>query len=251
SNAIKFTETGEVKLEVKLRNIKNEVYEFNFSIIDTGIGIPENKVLEIFEKFTQVSSNTSRKYGGTGLGLAIVKKLINLMNSEIYLSSRMGKGSKFYFNLALPAVSDEETKKTRETEVYNSNRHISFSDIKVLIVEDNYLNTYLMEKILKKKNVLYDSCFNGEEAIMYLKDKDYHIIFMDIQMPVMDGITATKNIRNFESSKKRNIPIVAFTANVLEEEREKALQAGVDDYLTKPYEPETVYKVIKKYCAEV
>ena len=226
SNAIKFTDTGKVTLKITFEK-KGKHNEFSFSVTDTGIGIDQENLKTIFEFFSQEDNTITRRFGGTGLGLAISKSIAELLGGEITVESEKNVGSTFKFRLNMP-----------EANVQLKNEAIDQSDLtgkNVLIVEDNELNRFLAVTILKKWNANIHIAVNGDEAVKAVSNLKIDIVLMDIQMPVMDGVAAAKAIRN---ELKSNIPIIALTANALESEKEKCWQAGMNDYITKPYNPE-------------
>jgi signal transduction histidine kinase/CheY-like chemotaxis protein len=226
SNAIKFTDAGKVMLKITFEK-KGKHNEFSFSVTDTGIGIDKEKLKSIFEFFSQEDNTITRRFGGTGLGLAISKSIAELLGGEIIVESEKNVGSTFKFCLAMPEAS-----------VQAKNEVIVQSDLtgkNVLIVEDNELNRFLAVTILKKWNANIHIAVNGEEAVKAVSNLEIDIVLMDIQMPVMDGVAAAIAIR---SELKSNVPIIALTANALESEKEKCWQAGMNEYITKPYNPE-------------
>jgi signal transduction histidine kinase/CheY-like chemotaxis protein len=226
SNAIKFTDTGKVTLKITFEK-KGKHNEFSFSVTDTGIGIDQEKLKTIFEFFSQEDNTITRRFGGTGLGLAISKSIAELLGGEITVESEKNVGSTFKFCLNMP-----------EANVQLKNEAIDQSDLtgkNILIVEDNELNRFLAVTILKKWNANIHIAVNGEEAVRAVSNLKIDIVLMDIQMPVMDGVAAAVAIR---SELKSNVPIIALTANALESEKEKCWQAGMNEYITKPYNPE-------------
>ena len=226
SNAIKFTDKGKVSLDIQFEK-NGKLNDFTFTVNDTGIGIDQEKLISIFEFFSQEDNTITRRFGGTGLGLAISKSISELLGGEITVESEKNVGSTFKFRLNMP-----------EANVQLKNEAIDQSDLtgkNVLIVEDNELNRFLAVTILKKWNANIHIAVNGDEAVKAVSNLKIDIVLMDIQMPVMDGVAAAKAIRN---ELKSNIPIIALTANALESEKEKCWQAGMNDYITKPYNPE-------------
>jgi PAS domain S-box-containing protein len=228
TNAIKFTEEGCVKLEViLLKNEKNSLTNVQFNIIDTGIGIPEDKIDIIFERFTQANTNTTRKYGGTGLGLNISKSLVELQSGTFFVKSEEGKGSSFGFTMPfgkpeMPKYIVEEVLLVENTEGH-----------RILLVEDNLLNQKLALKVLEKQGFSAKMAENGKVAVEILAKEEFDLILMDIQMPEMDGYQATTFIRNVL---KLDIPIIAMSAHSLVGEKEKCLASGMNDYLPKPFD---------------
>ena len=232
SNAIKFTDNGKVSLKITFEK-KGKLNEFCFTVTDTGIGIDQEKLKTIFEFFSQEDNTITRRFGGTGLGLAISKSIAELLGGEIKVESEKNVGSTFKFSLAMPEAAEQ---------VKNST--IAQSDLtgkNVLIVEDNELNRFLAVTILKKWNANIHIAENGEEAVTAVKNKDIDIVLMDIQMPIMDGVAASTAIRNELNS---SVPIIALTANALESEKEKCWQAGMNEYITKPYNPQYLLEKI-------
>lgn len=232
SNAIKFTDKGKVSLKITFEK-KGKLNEFCFTVKDTGIGIDQEKLKTIFEFFSQEDNTITRRFGGTGLGLAISKSIAELLGGEIKVESEKNVGSTFKFCLSMPEAAEQEKNVT-----------VAQSDLtgmNVLIVEDNELNRFLAVTILKKWNAIIHIAVNGEEAVNAVKNKDIDIVLMDIQMPVMDGVAASIAIRNELNS---NVPIIALTANALESEKEKCWQAGMNEYITKPYNPEFLLEKI-------
>lgn len=240
SNAIKFTEKGHVSVKVKALD-KNPDGKLNvrFEIMDSGIGIPENKHKQIFESFRQGQSETTRKYGGTGLGLTITKKLINLQGGEISLKSEVDKGTTFTVVLAYE-VSDVKSDKKKTDSKPTLDYTQALKNTKVLVAEDNNLNQLLAVEFLNKAGARPDLASNGLEALEKVSNSDYDIVLMDIQMPEMDGYEAAKKIRE----KGNKIPIVAMTAHAFQGEKEKCLNVGMDDYLTKPIRFEKMVEVM-------
>ena len=237
SNAIKFTERGGINVSVNIKNETPKYHVFEFIISDTGIGIPPDKVDTIFESFTQASPETTRKYGGTGLGLAIVKKLLELQNGSISLKSHLKVGTTFTFNIPYQKTIARELINKKENQILSEN----LKGLKVLLAEDNLLNQKLVVKLLEDSNCLVDIAENGIEAIEKIKKHNYSLIFMDIQMPEMDGLQATKIIRN---ELKISTPIIALTAHTFKDEEDKCIEAGMDGFLSKPFTAANLHKVI-------
>lgn len=239
SNAIKFTNKGGVHIDCSLQSETESETIIAFKIRDTGIGIPADKIDYIFEQFTQSDSSVSREYGGTGLGLAISKKLVQQFGGEIIVTSEVGRGSTFSFTVALG-----KAKKTRPVKVIHAQplvptdgEDIKASDITILLAEDNKLNQIVATKHLKKFGFKIDIADNGKIAIDMLQKKKYDLILMDINMPVMDGIEATRRIRQLDISQS-SILIVAMTASVLAKDTQKCLDIGMNDFISKPFDPQ-------------
>ena len=234
TNAIKFTDNGEVKVAIKLLSINKHVVFIYFEVTDTGIGIPEDKLEAVFESFSQGSVEINRKYGGTGLGLNIVKKLVEILGGKIKLESKMGQGTTFSFVLNF-TIGDEipfsQDKKYDPSKLANK---------KILLVEDNKINQMVISKMLENKKMICSIAETGEEGVELAKNKNYDLILMDIHLPGISGTTATENIRIFD----KNTPIVALTAISLDENREMLLSFGMNEVITKPFNPEDFYRII-------
>lgn len=236
SNAIKFTEEGEVRVRITSLPNDNGKLCFEFSVEDTGIGIASDKQELIFERFTQASSDTTRKYGGTGLGLAIVKRLLELQNSQIHLNSVMGEGSKFSFQMKFSPGNP-----SRLLPNVDVSEDIP-EGLRILLVDDNAMNIRVASKFLQKWKASVCTASNGEEAIQEFESGEFDIILMDLQMPVLDGYSASREIRKRSSS----IPILALTADTIGEVFEKIKAAGMNDMVTKPFQPEEIKKKIHR-----
>lgn len=246
-NAVKFTEKGLVTISSKLISVKSDLVLCEFVIRDTGIGIAKNKLGFIFERFTQASPDTTRKYGGTGLGLTIVQQLLTLQGGKITVESEEGKGSVFTFYLtfkkAMPqtAASDAYVKTTTDI----ANEKLSPGRIiNILVAEDTPLNQKLMKKIVHKWGYDMTVASNGREAISLIEKNYYDIILMDIQMPEMDGHTASKLIREMKDDRKKNIPIIALTAHASTDEAQKCLGLGMNAYISKPFDSNVLLNTI-------
>ena len=236
SNAVKFTNTGNITVGVHMLHEDNEQVILEFAFTDTGIGIPKSKIKSIFENFQQASSGTSRLYGGTGLGLAIVKQLVEQQGGKIWVKSIVDIGTTFSFTLAFDKTDEAAP---LENEIYELDTEIK--DIKVLVVEDMPLNQLLMKTLLDDFGFERDIAENGAVAIEKLKNKKYDIILMDLQMPVMNGFETTKYIRKTMKSK---IPIIALTADVTTVDLDKCKAVGMNDYLAKPIDEGVLYSKI-------
>ncbi|ODN30093.1 histidine kinase N-terminal 7TM domain-containing protein [Fervidobacterium thailandense] len=239
NNAIKFTPSGgKVTITVEKRAESDDSEEIFFSVKDTGIGIPKDRLKIIFEPFEQSDVSITKKYGGTGLGLAISQQIVKLMGSNIQVESEEGKGSEFYFTLKLRKCSKkiaEETEKPKIRRLYKA---------KVLVVEDYDVNRLLIAEMLKKFGIVPDFALNGAEAVEKVKNTKYDLIFMDVMMPVMDGIEATKEIRKFD----HDTPIVALTAHALKSIRDEIFAAGMNEYVVKPTKLEDFERILEKFC---
>ncbi len=251
NNAIKFTETGSVSVEVSCQEVNNKKRIFLFKVIDTGIGIPEEGVQRLFKSFSQVDISVTRKYGGTGLGLAISKNLVELMNGEIGVESEEGKGSTFWFTAKLEVMSHEEVEalQQQEKENHRSDAQSEIRSSNILLAEDNLINQKVAMAHLKKFGHKVTIANNGIEAVDYFSKFKYDLILMDIQMPEMDGLVATKLIRDFEkeNNERERTPIVAMTANVMTEDVKKYMDQGMDDFIGKPFKADELKKIFQKY----
>ena len=243
-NAIKFTEVGEVKITAKLLKDDGKKVRLLFSVQDTGIGIPNNKLDKIFESFTQVNATTTRKYGGTGLGLTIAKQIIEQQGGTISVSSKVNEGSTFVFVLDFLKTKKKvkETKELKFSDPFRQN--INLSKINILVVDDNRVNQRVAALTLKKWNINVSVADDAKSAIEQIKANTFHLILMDIAMPEMDGLEATKFIREQLPSPICNTPIVAMTASALIGEEEKCISAGMNDYISKPFNPNDLFNKI-------
>ncbi|WP_372745080.1 response regulator [Lutibacter sp.] len=242
-NAVKFTNEGTVEVLVKLKKDENEIAQIYFEIKDTGIGIISNKISTVFGVFTQAKSDTSRIYGGTGLGLAIVKKLVALYNGEINVESKFGIGSVFKMTLPFKVdITKVDDKLNGEILPEDINLNLN-----ILLVEDNKTNQLLATTRLERWQCVVDVANNGIEGVKKVQKNNYDIILMDIQMPVMDGYEAAKIIKNDLSSEAAQTPIIAMTAYTSEDDLKRALDAGMSDYVLKPFKKEELFKILKKY----
>ncbi len=244
-NAIKFTSKGYVTIETELLDANAADATVRIAVSDSGIGIPPEKQEAIFESFVQADDNTTRSFGGTGLGLAISKRLLELKGSRLELESEVGKGSTFIFTLQLPLGT---TPPLSSPEKSKSIRSYSFDeDWRILLVDDNLLNLKVATRFLNYWNLEFDTALNGEEAIDLLNQKDYHLVLMDLQMPVMDGFTTVETIRSWPDPKYHVLPIIALSASAMAELREKALKCGMNDFLLKPYRPLELYQTLERH----
>lgn len=235
NNAIKFTNDGSVHVFADLVKDKGHSASIKFQVVDTGVGIPEDKIDKLFESFSQVDSSTTRQYGGTGLGLAICKQLTQLMGGDINVESEEGKGSNFNFILNYKKVQIQELESmTPEVSQENQFESLDISNLEVLLVEDNKINQQVALLILKGLGIQPDMVENGLEAVNAFKDKSYDLIFMDIQMPMMDGIEATQIILKDLSEQGKQPYIVAMTANAMTNDRIKYLDNGMEGFVSKP-----------------
>lgn len=245
SNAIKFTEGGSIKVQSRLVTLyeEEELAELHFSVTDTGVGIPKKKQEAIFESFTQSDQSTTRKYGGFGLGLAICKKLGDLMGGEMgVVSPLQGEqhGSAFWFSIKLPYIKSENLEPVEESTGAGFELR---ENVNILVVDDNAINVLLMQDVLEKLGAIVTTAQGGEEAVQLALEHPFDIIFMDVQMPEMDGLEAASILRGsyIES------PIIAFSANAYQEDITKSMEAGMNDHLCKPFTKEELVVLLKKW----
>ena len=259
-NAVKFTEQGQVTTTVSVVSQMDDEYELQFIVSDTGMGIPEDKQKQIFDSFTQADVSTTRKYGGTGLGLAICRRLVERMGGKIRLDSKEGAGSTFYFSIKVKKADDpvkgltelpREIPQTRGSQ--DQAAPSKQSSLQILLVEDNTINVLIARTALTKLGHNVDVAGNGREGVDAVKKKNYDLVFMDMQMPEMDGIDATRTIRALAEKddpqciRFAEVLIIAMTANVMEENRIACKEAGMNDFMTKPIDLNELQAVIKKW----
>ena len=249
-NAIKFTDRGSVMISAMVEELDKHDVRLRFSINDTGLGISSSAQGQIFGRFTQVDSSLARQFGGTGLGLAIAKQLCELMGGEIGVESELGEGSTFWFTVALAISNEVSTETASVTSIASPGTDDRTTrGSRILLAEDNPVNQRVAAAILTRAGHLVDTVANGIEAIHAVKTNHYDVILMDIQMPEMDGVAATKAIRAFDGDKS-NIPIIAITANAMAGDREEYLEAGMNDYLPKPFKPNDLLSAIDRWMNE-
>ncbi len=250
NNAIKFTEEGKISLVVRQQSqSKKGESKLLFEVRDTGIGIPKEKQEEIFESFSQADEHTTRMFGGTGLGLAITKRLVELQGGLIKLQSEIGKGSCFSFSLAY-SIGEVPNELLSETQNVLKQKGIKGVE-RILIVEDNLFNVKVVKRILKFWDMEIDIAKDGYEALEKVKEKDYNIVLMDLQMPRMDGYQATETIRSWGENKYQSLPIIALSASALADFRKRAFDVGMNDFLTKPFKPKDLYQTIERHAIQL
>ncbi len=245
SNAIKFTTEGNIWVRVTCFEDRHNTVTVKFLIKDTGIGIEEQNLTSIFEPFTQESLTTTRQYGGTGLGLAIVKRLLDLQGLHMDVSSQIGVGSEFSFAMGFPVSTEMPIKKAIAPIIKAREEPDGMGAVRMLIAEDNMVNVMLMKKLLSKWNIVPTIAENGLRAVELLQYGNFDIILMDLQMPVMNGLDATVEIRKMADPKKSRIPIIALTASALLDIKEKIFEAGMNDYVSKPFKPDELLEKIQ------
>jgi len=250
-NALKFTQVGLIQLEIKeIASSKKDFSSINFSVKDTGIGIKHHNQEKIFHSFVQEDTSITRKFGGTGLGLAISNQLLELMGSKLNLNSRYGKGSDFNFSIEFKISSKKNNCKTPISDSIETNSEalaLNFNQTKILIVEDNRINMLLAKKLIKRiiPNCIIFEASDGKEAIKLYKKEKLDIILMDIQMPKKNGFETTLEIRKLSHSE--NPPIIALTAGIFVEEKEKCLNSGMNDYISKPIIQSDLEQILHKW----
>ncbi len=244
NNAVKFTSKGGITIYCKLIAREKNTAELKIMVIDTGIGISSKVKNKLFSSFTQADASTTRKYGGTGLGLAISKSLTKMMNGLIGVESEEGKGSTFWFTAKLQTATEEYVKKE-----FEDNRVETHEPLYILVAEDNAINQRVAKFNLEKLGHKTEMADNGEIAVEMFKKNNYDLVFMDIQMPVMDGLDATKQIRSYElaEGKTSKTPIIAMTANTLKGDRETFMNAGMTEYIGKPFKASELSNLIRKF----
>ena len=237
SNAIKFTDDGSVDLTVQVAQESSEDVILRFNVKDTGIGISAADQAKLFERFTQADGSLRRQYGGTGLGLAICKQLSEMMGGAIGVDSTFGKGSDFWITVRLRRASRSESRsEIKSAGSSDANIGLSLRPLRILVAEDNRTNLPVLVSMLSKDGHRVDVAANGIEAVNAVRDIPYDLVLMDVNMPEMDGATATKTIRAFAGPRSQ-VAIIALTADAMDGDREKYLDAGMDDYVPKPIDP--------------
>jgi len=243
ANAMKFTSEGGVTLKASVKEQQQGRAVFEFSVADTGIGIAMEKLEVIFESYAQASADTTRKYGGTGLGLAICKRLVELQGGKIGVISEPDKGSVFTFTIeySLPAT-DAKAAVQGAADMMKK-----LTGKRILVAEDNKINFFVANKFLESWGVIVTHVENGSLALEEVKSQEFDLVLMDLHMPVMDGIEATRLIRGLSDGKISQIPIVALTAAVMSEAQDKIDNLAINDYVLKPFKPQDLYDKIAKH----
>jgi len=246
SNAIKFTHEGSITISLEMITQDAGTLMVRCNVKDTGIGISPNGREKLFKEFSQTDAYTTRKYGGTGLGLKISKDLSHIMGGDIGVDSEEGKGSNFWFTVLFQKIDQADIDHLKQENLNHRSKSLS-----ILMVEDNYISQKVAKSALQREGYLdIEIAENGKVAVKMFSEKEYHIVLMDIRMPVMDGLEATEKFRELERNNPGRTPttIVAFTAYAIEGDRERFISAGMDDYIAKPFQPEELIRVIEKYA---
>lgn len=255
NNAIKFTQDGRIELVVDVEPASTKGTKLIFSVSDTGIGIPKEKQGLILSAFMQADSSTTRKYGGTGLGLAISKRLVAMMGGRIWVKSEEGAGSTFYFTAFFKTAPQRDGQMFSKEDLMASSKceqpPQGFPILNILLAEDNFLNQKIMAKLLEKRGWLVTVAKDGQEALDQVLVKKFDVILMDVQMPNLDGLEATRIIRQREGKAGGHIPIIAITAHAMAEDEKKCTTAGMDGYLAKPIDACKVYSMIETIVGKV
>ncbi|MEM9338683.1 MAG: response regulator [Bacteroidota bacterium] len=242
-NAVKFTDKGHVDIRCQLLKENKKGYLLEIKVQDTGIGIASEDLKDVFKDFSQANTSITRKYGGTGLGLPISKRLIELFEGSLEVESTQNVGSTFRFTIQLHTPLDDKILVSNRTP---NTKNLDKSKVKVLLVEDNQINQMVAVNFLKKRGFQSDTAYNGIEAIQRMEEKEYDLVLMDVQMPEMDGLTATRHIRKNLKSPNKDVKIMAMTASVLKHEIDRCFEAGMDEYIPKPFDPDELYSKIVK-----
>jgi PAS domain S-box-containing protein len=249
SNAVKFTSTGGISVLVSLKEAATESVELEFRVTDTGMGLSQEQAEGLFAAFTQVDTSTTRKFGGTGLGLAISKRLVELMEGRIWIESVLGAGSSFCFTARFERGDQSQVINYGASVMPSVNMLSRLKGTRILVAEDNEFNQDLIEELLEQCGVVARLCGNGQEALDLLASERFDIVLMDVQMPVMDGFEATRRIR--ATPALANQCIIAMTANAMAEDKRRCLEAGMDDFETKPIDADHLYQTLVKWLPEV
>lgn len=246
-NAVKFTEHGEITLSAKLEESNAEGFQLRFEVKDTGIGIPTRDIARLFKAFEQADASTTRKYGGTGLGLAITQRLASLMGGDAGVASEQGVGSTFWFTARFKRLTGDAP----ATHANNADAEVllrsRYAKARILVVDDDPFNREIAADYLKEIDFVVDTAANGKDAVVQALEVNYDLILMDVQMPTMNGLDATKQIR-LQASRK-STPILALSANVFVEDRRACIDAGMNDFVSKPVDPDELYNTLLKWLS--
>lgn len=249
SNAIKFTDSGHVRVTLRLSSDSREDRtEYELMVEDTGVGIPADKLEKIFDKFTQADGSITRRFGGTGLGLTITRRLVEMFGGRIWVESTEGQGSKFFVRLPLETATKPKRNPAEQPDNSTEQAPASGPKLRVLLVEDNAVNQKVVLAILTKRGFEVEVAANGLESLAALQRDTFDLVLMDVQMPYMDGIEATRKIR--EDLGLLHLPIVAMTAHAMTGDRERCIDAGMNDYVSKPVNPSTLVHTILRHIEQ-
>jgi CheY-like chemotaxis protein len=248
-NAVKFTQKGGAAIRVSRQADSADQgkrgVRLLFDVKDTGVGMSEEQVSKLFVPFTQGDTSYARKYGGTGLGLAISRSLVDLMGGEIRCESQLGEGSEFLFSIPFILAQDAVASPTAGEQCSEEETNDALKNMRVLLAEDNEINQLIVVELLHDVGVTVTAVENGLEAVKAIEKEPFDLVLMDIQMPEMDGLTATMQIR--ANPKYKDLPIVALTAHALSEDREASLKSGMNEHLTKPIDPDEIYAALRQW----
>lgn len=252
-NAVKFSSSGEIRIKAEILNQTNSYANVRLSVQDQGIGIPEEKLGLLFKDFVQTDSSMARRYGGTGLGLSISKKFAKLLGGDLNVTSQQGVGSVFFIDLPLEKIAAKKI--SAQPQLTVSTNSLSQLDpesqMKILIAEDNEVNQMILQKFLKKWGYAYTVAANGVEVLQHVEANPFDLILMDCQMPEMDGFEATQRIRSHNNMSIRRIPIIALTANAMGDDKKRCMDVGMNSFVSKPIEPDTLLKTIQNYGPKI
>ena len=248
NNAIKFTFKGKITTTVQVNAVDGETCELQFAVADEGIGIPPDKLDNIFEVFTQADASTTRRFGGTGLGLSISSKLVEMMGGRIWVESEEFKGSTFYFTsrFTIGQKTDPAPVDSVRPDAALAAPRLPRT-LRVLLAEDNIVNQKITLRMLEKRGWTAKAAENGKQVLEYLDTEKFDVILMDAQMPVLDGYETTRVIRQREQSTGGHIPIIALTARAMAGDRKKCLDCGMDSYVAKPIDRQKMYETIEGF----
>ncbi|MFT2009921.1 ATP-binding protein [Pontibacter sp. 13R65] len=243
SNAIKFTDKGHVALRLQVQELDEKVVSVDFYVQDTGIGIPQDRLEKVFEEFTQANYEINLKYGGTGLGLTISQKLLALYGSKLSVESEEGKGTQFFFNLRLKLGKEVPS----QPEEIAASQETAIKGVRLLLVEDNPVNVLVVSKYLRKWGINFDVAVNGVDAVEKVKQENYELVLMDLQMPEMDGYQATSTIRSLAGDKYKRLPVIALSASARYDYKARIEAAGIQDFISKPFNAKELFDKIAFY----
>jgi signal transduction histidine kinase len=246
SNAMKFTPSGEVELDIKRTSWTETTETLDFSVRDTGIGMTPEQAARVFDAFTQADSSTSREFGGTGLGLSICRDLVHQMGGDLQVRSEVGEGSTFFFTLTFPRAGNQEPRVSKR----NNNEELTLLGVRILLVEDNEFSQEVAVTMLSEEGAEVRLAANGEEAVRMVQEEPFDVVLMDILMPVMDGLTATRTIRELAATHPRlgTMPIIAMTASALTEDRNRSILAGMNGHINQPVDPKDLVNILRELC---